>query len=141
MAVNGNILILKKNGQAIIALTGNELETASDTLEVASPSQGQWREHIAGRLTWKMTASWLMLSATTIATLLQPGQVFSMELVDREHVKRTLYGNAYLDVCKVQATRGNLVTGTFQLKGTAWLRPTYPEVDFNQDFNNDFLIE
>jgi predicted secreted protein len=140
MAMNGDILILKMNGEPVAAVKGNDIETASGLMEVASATQGQWREFINGRKTWAMSATWLLLSSATMASTLQVGQVFSAELVDRRIQNRTVYGNAHLEVCKIQATNGNLVTGVFQLKGTAWLRPTYEYGDFNKDFNNDFYI-
>ena len=138
MALNGNILILKMNGEPVAAVKGNDIETASGLVEVASATQGQWREYIGGRKTWAMSATWLLLSSGAMASTLQAGQVFSAELVDRRIQNRTVYGNDHLEVCKIQATKGNLVTGVFQLKGTAWLRPTYEYGDFNNDFNNDF---
>ena len=138
MAMNGNILILKMNGEPVAAVKGNDIETASGLMEVASATQGQWREYINGRNTWAMSATWLLLSSAAMASTLQVGQVFKAELVDRRIERRTVYGNAHLEVCKIQATNGNLVTGVFQLKGTAWLRPTYEYGDFNNDFNNDF---
>ena len=138
MAMNGNILILKLNGASVAAVKGNDIETASGLMEVASATQGQWREYINGRKTWAMSATWLLLSSVTMASTLQVGQVFSAELVDRNIPQRTVYGNAHLEVCKISATKGNLVTGVFQFKGTAWLRPTYEVGDFNNDFNNDF---
>ncbi len=137
-ALNGNILILKLNGASVAAVKSNDVETASGLMEVASATQGQWREYINGRKTWAMSATWLLLSSAAMASTLQVGQVFSAELVDRRIEGRTVYGNAHLEVCKIQATKGNLVTGEFKLKGTAWLRPTYEYGDFNQDFNNDF---
>ncbi len=138
MALNGNILILKLNGEPVAAVKSNDIETTSGLVEVASATQGQWREYIGGRKTWAMSATWLLLSSAAMASTLQVGQVFSAELVDRKIQNRTVYGNAHLEVCKIQATNGNLVTGVFQLKGTAWLRPTYEYGDFNNDFNNDF---
>jgi predicted secreted protein len=138
MALNGNLLILKMNGEPVAAVKGNDIETASGLVEVASATQGQWREYICGRKTWAMSATWLLLSSAAMASTLQVGQVFNAELVDRRIQNRTVYGNAHLEVCKIQATKGNLVTGVFQLKGTAWLRPTYEYGDFNNDFNNDF---
>lgn len=142
MAISGDIFMLKMNGQVIASggLTGNDIETQCDTLEIASATQGQWREHIPGRKTWKMSASWLMLSTATMSTLLQSGQVFSMVAYDRQQVRNTVYGQARLEQCRIDATVGNLVRGLFQFKGTAWLRPTYEYGDFNNDFNNDFYI-
>lgn len=138
--MNGDILILKMNGEPVAAVKGNNIETASGLMEVASATQGLWREYINGRKTWAMSATWLLLSSAAMASTLQVGQVFNAELVDRRIQNRTVYGNAHLEVCKIQATKGNLVTGVFQLKGTAWLRPTYEYGDFNKDFNNDFYI-
>lgn len=138
MAMNGDILILKMNGEPVAAVKGNDIETASGLMEVASATQGQFREYINGRKTWAMSATWLLLSSAAMASTLQVGQVFNAELVDRRIQNRTVYGNAHLEVCKIQATKGNLVTGVFQLKGAAWLRPTYEYGDFNNDFNNDF---
>ena len=140
MAMNGDILILKMNGEPVAAVKGNDIETASGLMEVASATQGLWHEYINGRKTWAMSATWLLLSSAAMASTLQVGQVFNAELVDRRIQNRTVYGNAHLEVCKILATKGNLVTGVFQLKGTAWLRPTYEYGDFNKDFNNDFYI-
>ena len=138
MAMNGDILILKMNGASVAAVKSNDVETASGLMEVASATQAQFRESNNGRKTRAISATCLLLTSATMASTLQVGQVFSAELVDRRIQNRTVYGNAHLEVCKIQATKGNLVTGVFQLKGTAWLRPTYEYGDFNNDFNNDF---
>ena len=107
-------------------------------MEVASATQGQWREYINGRKTWAMSATWLLLSSAAMASTLQVGQVFSAELVDRRIEGRTVYGNAHLEGLQNSSNQGNLVTGEFQLKGTCMASPTYEYGDFNNDFNNDF---
>lgn len=138
--MNGDIFMLKKDGQVVAAVKSNDVETACDVLEVAGQQQGQWREHMAGQKSWRMSAQWLILSTVTMAVLLQPGQTFSMEMYNRDSLRNTIYGEARLEVCQVKATQGTLVEGIFQFKGTAWLRPTYNAGDFNSDFNSDFLI-
>ena len=76
MAMNGDILILKMNGEPVAAVKGNDIETASGLMEVASATQGQWREYINGRKTWAMSATWLLQSSAAMASTLQVGQVF-----------------------------------------------------------------
>lgn len=138
--MNGNVFLLKKDGVTVAAVQTNDIDTACGLLEVAGKSQGKSREYTPDKKEWSMTVKWLLLSTAAMAALLQSGQVFSMELYDRNHVQRTVYGQAYLEQCNLQTTVENIAYGTFKFRGNAALLPTYTTGDFNNDFNNDFKL-
>lgn len=125
MAVNGNTIIIKKGGTAIAATKSNEITVDSETIEIASPSIGDWRSFISGRKEWSLTTNFLLLSAGDIKNRLYEnsqltvGQTYSLTICTNASGGAThLTGNAILKTYKVTATRGNLCTGSFMFEGT-----------------------
>ena len=60
MAINGNNIIIKKGGTAIAATKSNEITVDCETIEISSPSIGDWRSFIAGRKEWSVTTNFLI---------------------------------------------------------------------------------
>lgn len=125
MAINGNKFIVKLNGTPIAGAKSDDIEVRCDTIEVASPSQGQWREFLAGRKDWTINTSYLVLASSDLQNVLAVGTTFTVSFMDRQWLN-ALVGNAILIACKIQATRGNLITGVFQFQGTGELTHVYP---------------
>ena len=139
--MNGNRIILTKDGVAFGALVSHDVQTDGETMEVAGATQGTYREFIPARKTWVMTATCLVISSAIFANLLQAGNTFSLKSTDRQ-LENNVHGRARLEECRVTAQRGNLVQGFFRFKGIDYLfARTVSSGDYNSDFNSDFLID
>jgi hypothetical protein len=131
-----------KNGLDMMAVVTHDVENEADTIEIASATQGQWREHIAGRKSWAITANTLVLSAGMSLGMLQVGQTFAMKSYQRDSMYNNVHGQAELQQCRIDATKGALVKGYFKFRGTQDLfAQNASNGDFNSDFNGDFLIQ
>lgn len=139
--MNGNKIILTKDGVAFGALVSHDVQTEGDTVEVAGATQGTYREFIPGRKTWVMTATCLVISSAIFANLLQAGNTFSLKSTDRQ-LENNVHGLARLEESRITAHRGNLVQGFFRFKGIDYLfTRTVSSGDYNSDYNSDFLID
>lgn len=117
MAQKGNNIIVLRNGTAIAGVKSDEIQSGSDTIEVASATQQQWKEFIAGRKEWSLNTSYLLLAASSIGDLIETGNVYELAVTDRQG-NVAVSGHAILTVCKHSHPRGNLCQGTFQFRGT-----------------------
>lgn len=117
MAQNGNNIIVLRNGTAIAGVKSDEIQSGSDTIEVASAAYQQWKEFIAGRKEWSLNTNYLLLAASSLGDLIQSGNVYELAVTDRQG-NVAVSGHAILTVCKQTHTRGNLCQGTFQFRGT-----------------------
>jgi len=117
MAQKGNNIIVLRNGTAIAGVKSDEIQSGTDTIEVASATQQQWKEFIAGRKEWSLNTSYLLLAAGSLGDLIQTGNVYELAVTDRQG-NVSVSGHAILTVCKQTHTRGNLCQGTFQFRGT-----------------------
>jgi predicted secreted protein len=141
--MNGNKIMLMKDGVAVAAVVTHDVQTEADQLEVAGSGQGQWREYVAGRKRWEVTANYLVVSSAMILGLLQNGQTFAMKSYQRDSMYNNVHGQAELQQCRIDATKGALVNGYFKFRGTQdlWAQQQGTGGDFNSDFNSDFLIQ
>ena len=117
MAQKGNNIIVLRNGTAIAGVKSDEIQSGTDTIEVASATQQQWKEFITGRKEWSLNTSYLLLAAESLRDLIQIGNVYELAVTDRQG-NVSVSGHAILTVCKQTHTRGNLCQGTFQFRGT-----------------------
>ena len=124
MAINGNNIIIKKDGTAIAATKTNEITVDCEVIEISSSSSGSWRSSIAGRKEWSVTTNFLIRSEADIKNRLYEnsqltvGQTYSLTICTNATSGAThLTGNAILKTYKVTATRGNLCTGSFVFVG------------------------
>ena len=125
MAINGNQIILRKyvgsSWQTIGYIRSQEPETGADMQEVSSPDQGQWRQFLAGRKEWKMTANWIVGVTNQIYWLLEVGELYQLRCIDRDNSNVYVEGYAYVEQCKITMTRGNIIQGSFVFRGTGAL--------------------
>lgn len=117
MAQNGNNIIVIRNGTAIAGVKSDEIQSDTDTIEVASATQQQWKEFITGRKEWSLNTSYLLLAEESLRDLIQIGNVYELAITDRQG-NVAVSGRAILTVCKQTHPRGNLCNGTFQFRGT-----------------------
>ena len=119
---NGNTLIIRRGSSVIAGTKSNEIQCGCETIEVSSPTQGDWRTFIAGRKEWSVTVSYLVPAAANIeADILTVGQTYTLNMYDRSNWL-ILTGQAICTACKITATKGNLITGSFTFKGTGQLQ-------------------
>jgi hypothetical protein len=125
MAINGNQIILKKyvnnQWQTIGYIRSQEPTSHADMMEVSNPNQGAWREFLAGRKDWQMTANWIVGVTTQLYWLLEVGEMYKLRCEDRNNSSIYVEGYAFIDTCKITMTRGNIVQGSFHFTGTGAL--------------------
>lgn len=120
-ATNGGMFIVKATGLNIYGAKSDDIEVVCGTNEVVSPTQGNWREFIAGRKEWQLTTNYLLQSTgNEIDKVLNVGIKYPVMFIDTtsDHM---LAGEAIMVSAKISAIKGNLVTGSFQFKGTGAL--------------------
>ena len=115
------IVTLSLNGTAIAntRIKSHDIMTQCPTIEVASATQQDWEEHIAGRKSWTLNISYLVLSTSQVAGLLYIGQVFGISM--KQGNTTLLTGSALMTQCKDTFTVRNLCQGSFTLKGSGAL--------------------
>lgn len=121
MAINGNTLFIATSTSTVpIAGTrSNEIQVDGEVIEISSPSQGAWREFIMGRKEWSVTVGWLVLANQDVQKLLDVGTSYTLKF--RTTSTAYVTGTAIMTNCKITATRGSLVQGSFTFKGNGAL--------------------
>lgn len=121
MAANGNTLLVYMGDSLIAGTKSNEIQCGCETIEVSSPSQGQWRSFIAGRKDWSVNVSYLVTAVSDVENnILTVGQTYTLNMYDRTGWL-ILTGQAICTTCKITATIRNLITGSFVFKGNGAL--------------------
>ena len=69
--MNGNNIIVYKNGTAIAGAKSAEISTSAGVIEVASATSGEWREFIAGRKEWSLSCGYLITANSGVRDLLR----------------------------------------------------------------------
>ena len=134
MALNGNIILVQLDGHTIAGTKTTEIQVDSELIEIASASQGAYREYLTGRKQWQVTVNYLLMYATyqqmftypnaSMTDALLVGNSYTLKFKNRaNHFDQpiTLKGTAILRTCKITATRGNLIQGTFTFVGNGAL--------------------
>ena len=134
MALNGNIIIVQLNGNTIAGTKTTEIQVDSELIEIASATQGAYREFIAGRKQWQVTVNYLLMYATyqqmftypnaSMTDALLVGNSYTLKFKNRANYYDqpiTLKGTAILRTCKITAQRSNLIQGTFTFVGNGAL--------------------
>lgn len=124
MAQNGNNIIVytsSDNGShwtAIGATRSDKLQSAGETIEISSATDADWQHFISGRKSWSLQASWLVTAVADVRKVLQVGTRVKVRIGGRSYSSSSgVEGFAYITQCEMAFTRGNLATGSLQLKG------------------------
>lgn len=134
MAKNGNIfIVLVQNGQSFTPFAcckSNDIEMRCGTMEVASPSQGSFREYITDRKEWSLTTTYLVGTDSgdfmaRLGDIMKVGNIVAIVWRNRQ-TSEELRGNAIITTCKMTATKGNLAVGSFSFQGTGALSYVNP---------------
>lgn len=122
MATNGNDIIVYRDGTAIAATRSADLPAECNMIEVSSPNSAQWREYIPGRKGWTLTVTWLVVAETDVRALLNVGTSYTLKFKGRSATDaQGVTGTAILKTCRITATRGNVVQGSFAFQGSGAL--------------------
>ena len=120
MATNGNNVLIYVDGSLVAGTRSDEVQSGCETIEIANPSSGDWRQFIVGRKEWSISQSWLLPAASDLSRLLQVGTTVTIRILGRG-ASKGLTGQAIVKTCKVTNTRGNISNGSFQFHGTGAL--------------------
>lgn len=82
MILHGRNLIIKADGVAIAAARSCDITIATDEIETASPSDGQWKTSVLGRKSWKVNTSHLVTSMVKQAEMAGTTVSLSVQLRD-----------------------------------------------------------
>ena len=116
--MNGNDIIIKLNGTVIAGTKSNEINTSCDTIEVASPDQGSWKDYIPARKEWNITTSFLLAQTSNVQSCLNIGTKYTLTICKNENGGTTyLTGDAILTSYKITATKGNILNGSYTFQG------------------------
>lgn len=123
MALNGNNILVYRDGSAIAGTKSNEIQTQCEAVEISSPDSGAWRKYIAGRKQWSVSVGFLVSSnASVLSQLLNIGSTYTLRIFERDYQNsRYVTGTAMLRTCKITATKGNLCQGSFEFVGVSAL--------------------
>ena len=116
MAINGNDIIIKKDGVAIASCKSCKVHVGCDTIEISSPLQGTWREFLAGRKDWNINVSVLLSNVSTLVTAV--GSTVTLTFGTQPD---QMTGSAIVQATKMTATKGSLAQGAWKFKGTGAL--------------------
>lgn len=119
MAVVGNNVIVYRDGVAIAGTRSNEVGAIAEMFETASPVSGDWKTRRKGRKDWSLNVGYLVVSEAGVADLLTIGTEYTLLFKGENDPGVT--GKALLHECRISATIGTLVTGSFSFKGNGAL--------------------
>ena len=123
MAQNGNILLVYNNDTLIGGVKSNGIKVSGDLEDVSAPGDGEWKHYKPGRKGGSITIGYLVLADSALGVsggsgikdVLQVNELFTLKFKGRNSGGDPgVVGSFYLQECDIQATRGNLVTGTFR---------------------------
>lgn len=117
MAQLGNNILVYLNGTAIAGTKVNEIQIDCETIEITNTSSAQWRKFIAGRKTWTVSTSFLVLASADIKKVLESGTIFTLQIRDRQG-SAILQGQAILKTSKMSFPKTALATGSISFQGS-----------------------
>lgn len=122
MVVHGKKLIITVDGSAIAGAKSCEINIQCDDIEVASATQGKWREFLSGRKDWSVTCGHLLPASGT--PLKSSAAMVGTKVILSIHTDMTsdiLTGSAIVKTWRASGAVGNLATGAFSFRGSGAL--------------------
>ena len=127
MAVLGNNIYIATNdatlspgtSKIIAGTRTNEINTECGAIEIASASQQDWQEFIAGRKSWSLSVGWLLLANADVQKVLKVGTMVTIYV--KTGSTQLLTGTALITQARLTLGKGNLANGSFVLKGSGAL--------------------
>lgn len=127
MAVLGNNIFIATNdatlspgtSKIIAGTRTNEINTECGSIEIASATQQDWQEFIAGRKSWSLSVGWLLLANADVQKVLKVGTMVTVYV--KTGSTQLLTGMALITQARLTLGQGNLANGSFALKGSGAL--------------------
>ena len=117
MKILGRNLTIKVGNTAVAAARSCEVSVEAETIEVSSPSTGEWRSFIAGRKSWSVSCSYLVQAPGTERPQAGTSVLLSLTL----NGSTVLQGYAIVRACRISADIGSVAKGTFEFVGNGVL--------------------
>lgn len=108
-----DIQIYGAGGVLIAAAKSCTIHKSNDAVEVASTTPSD-REYIAGRSSWSIDLSYFVSSG--LSGMLMVGQTYTINV--KVGGTQAASGSALCVECDIQASIGNLATGSIKLQGS-----------------------
>lgn len=119
----GKDLIVMDGDKAIAAAKSCSVTLSAETIETSSPDDGDYTHRITGQKDWGVTTSHLVGDTTTLKSMLQRvGREYTLVFKVDGSDNDTFSGKAICTQCKITATKGNLMQGSFTWKACAELK-------------------
>lgn len=115
-------IVTAADGVLVALAQSCEISVDCDDIEVASATDGEWRDFIAGRKSWAVTVGYLVTAGNVAADLMKVGTVVNLKVKDGD-TGTPLTGTAIVKTCKTNGAVGNLSKGSFQFRGKGPLAP------------------
>lgn len=90
-----------------------DVNVQAKTIERSSATNGQWLEYISDRKSWDITTNHLVASVQNM--LMEVGDTVTLQL--QVNGTAVLSGSAICTQCRITATKGSLMQGSFQWRG------------------------
>jgi predicted secreted protein len=122
MVIHGKKLIITVGGSAIAGAKSCEINIQCDDLEVASATQGKWREFLAGRKDWSVTCGHLLPASGTPlkSSAAMVGTKVTLS-IQTDMTGDILTGSAIVKSWRASGAVDNLATGAFSFRGSGAL--------------------
>jgi len=118
MALLGHNILIYSGSTLIGAVKSHQVRNEAELLKKASATQSEYDEYVAGRKSWTVNVSWLLMASADVQQLLNVGNSYTLKIKNRSAADTTgVQGNALLKTCDINAVEGNLATGAFIFVG------------------------
>ena len=97
----------------------NEINTECGKIPIASATQKDWEEIIAGRKSWSMSVGWLLLANADVQKILKVGTMVTVYV--KSGNTQLLTGTALITQSNLRLTWSNIAQGSFALSGSGAL--------------------
>lgn len=120
--IHGKDIIISEGNPAvpIAAAKTCSIVMSADSMEKSSPTSDRAREYVAGRTTWAVIVTTLVLGVK--ASLLRVGNTYTITMGVRGSSTDKLTGTAICTECNITGTVGNLAQGSLRFQGTGELQ-------------------
>lgn len=118
--LHGESIIISVDGQAVAASKTCSISVEVELIEVAPQQDGQVREFVPGRLSWKASVGHLV-SQFSDQLLLRVGQEVTLTMTFKGDEELSGRGQAIMTKCALSAAIGSLASGQFEFTGTGYL--------------------
>lgn len=87
MIIHGDNIIFNTSTSAIFGAKSGTLDVQADTIEIASPTQGSWREFIVGRKEWSLSVNHLVgIDATQQAVSVSSSGIVTINSIRKSNL-------------------------------------------------------